>query len=244
MYGLIGKKIGHSFSAEFFNKKFKREGVNNTYNLFPLESIDEFPKLLKEKPEIQGLNVTIPYKIEIIPFLDYLSPDAKEIGAVNVIKIERSDEGTWLGGYNSDYIGFLESLKPYLNDKIKNALVLGTGGASKAVAYALKKLNIKPTFVSRNPDKEELSYSQLDEGILSENFLIVNTTPLGMFPDVSTYPSIPYHLLTPQHVCYDLVYNPLKTEFLRRCEEQGTTVVNGIEMLELQALAAWDIWNK
>lgn len=243
MYGLIGKKLGHSFSADFFNKKFEKEGIDESYHLFPLESIEKFPELLDSYPDLKGLNVTIPYKQEVMRFLDEIDNDAEKIGAINVIKISNRGEEKYLKGYNSDYIGFLSSLQPLLTPEIKSGLILGTGGASKAVAYALKKLGIQITFVSRNPLPGQLSYEDLDEEIINRNLLIVNTTPLGMSPDISSYPPIPYHLLTDKHLCYDLVYNPLETEFLKRCKEKGAQVKNGLEMLYNQALAAWDIWN-
>ena len=244
MYGLIGKKLGHSFSADFFNNKFAREGINDHYYLFPLEEISEFPHLLLENPDLEGLNVTIPYKQQLIPYLNSLSEEAEKIGAVNVIKFQRDGKDLKLIGYNSDCIGFKISLLPLLHDKIKKALVLGTGGASKAVSYVLKNLGLEVNFVSRKPGENLLTYEDLDQDIMKENLLIVNTTPLGMFPEIESYPPIPYHFLTPLHVCYDLVYNPLETLFMKKASEQGAVVKNGLEMLEQQALAAWDIWRK
>ncbi|MCH5235737.1 MAG: shikimate dehydrogenase [Muribaculaceae bacterium] len=244
MYGLIGKKIGHSFSANFFNNKFQQEGIDNRYELFPLPSIDVFPTLLEENPDLEGLNVTIPYKQEVIKYLDSLSEDAIEIGAVNVIKFTKEGDITYLTGYNSDSIGFRDSLIPLMRPEIKKALVLGTGGASKAVTYVLKNLGLDVTLVSRTPKEGELGYDQLDKDIISDNLLIVNTTPLGMYPDVETFPPIPYQFLTDKHICYDVVYNPEETEFLKKAKEMGAAVKNGIEMLHLQAIAAWDIWNK
>ena len=247
MYGLIGKKLGHSFSADFFTKKFAREGINESYKLFPLPSINDLPALLNENKDLHGLNVTIPYKQEVIPFLNEISEEAKEIGAINVIKISRNDDNYYLKGFNSDSIGFRISLLPLLRENIKRALILGTGGASKAVAYVLKKLGVKITFVSRNPKPnqiDQISYDNLSEEVIKENLLIVNTTPLGMFPEVDECPPISYQFLTPEHVCYDLVYNPAETKFMKLSKEQGATVKNGFEMLELQALASWDIWNQ
>lgn len=244
MYGLIGKKLGHSFSADFFNKKFQQEGIDNHYLLFPLSSIDVFPSLLEENPDLEGLNVTIPYKQEVIKYLDSLSEDAIEIGAVNVIKISLNRDSPYLKGYNTDCIGFQNSLLPLLNPEIKKALILGTGGASKAIAYVLNKLGIQITFVSRNPQKDQLGYDQLDNEIINNNLLIVNTTPLGMYPDIETYPPLPYQFITAKHVCYDLVYNPEETEFMRRSRAMGAKVKNGLEMLHLQALAAWAIWTE
>lgn len=244
MFGLIGKKLGHSFSAEFFNKKFRDEKIDETYRLFEIPSIEDFPKLLAENPDLKGLNVTIPYKRDVISFLSGLSVEAKAIGAVNVIKISRGKEGITLTGYNSDSIGFEESLKPLLNKSIDKALVLGTGGASKAVCYVLRKLGIEPTYVSRTPKEGQLTYKDLNKSIIDSHLLIVNTTPLGMMPEIDTCPPIPYNLLTTRHICYDLVYNPLETLFLKKSKEAGAKIKNGMEMLELQALASWDIWNK
>ena len=243
MYGLIGKKLGHSFSADFFNAKFKKEGIENEYLLFPIASIDDFPKLLEENQDIQGLNVTIPYKQQILPYLTSLSPEAKEIGAVNVIKFVRNREGLVLIGYNSDSIGFTDSLVPLLTPDMGNALVLGTGGASKAVVYALQKLGIKVTLVSRTPGAGILGYKDLSEEIVKNNQIIVNTTPLGMYPDIENIPPFPYRFLDSRHLCYDLIYNPADTSFMKEAAKHGAKVKNGLEMLHLQAIAAWNIWN-
>lgn len=244
MYGLIGRKLGHSFSANFFNKKFKEENINETYRLLPLENIEELPEILVKYPDLKGLNVTIPYKEEVIRYLSEISEEAKQIGAVNVIKIVRENNLINLKGYNSDCYGFKESLVPLLRSDIKNALILGTGGASKAVAYVLNSLGINITFVSRHPKENQLSYENIDEGVLNKNLLVVNTTPLGMFPEVFDYPALPYQYMTKEHVCYDLVYNPLETEFMKHSEKYGAKVKNGLEMLKLQAIKAWEIWNK
>lgn len=243
MYGLIGKKLGHSFSANFFNKKFLNEGIDESYQLFPLDSVSEIQSLLKNNNNLKGLNVTIPYKQTIIPYLNDISEEAREIGAVNVIKIFQNSDSIILKGYNSDYKGFLESLKPLITPSMKKALILGTGGASKAVAYSLKKLGMMFKFVSRNPSADQFSYKDLNKEILSDYHIIINTTPLGMWPDIESFPPIPYHFLTPEHLCYDLVYNPLETSFMKMSAENGAKVKNGLEMLEKQALAAWEIWN-
>lgn len=243
-YGLIGEKLGHSFSADFFNKKFDEEGIQDSYMLFPIPSIKSFPTILTTYKNLKGLNVTIPYKQEVIEYLDSLSEEAEQIGAVNVIKISRENDKIKLTGHNSDSIGFEKSLLPLLRPDITKALVLGTGGASKAVSYVLDKLCIKYKLVSRNPGPDRISYSDLDEKTMSEYKLIINTTPLGMYPDIETCPPIPYHFISPEHICYDLVYNPHITEFLKRAESHGAKIKNGLEMLHLQALAAWDIWNK
>lgn len=243
MYGLIGKKLSHSFSADFFNDKFSREGINESYHLFPLESIDSLPSLINRYSDLKGLNVTIPYKKEVIKYLDQLSEEAEEIGAVNVIKIERNQDKITLKGYNTDAIGFEKSLVPVMRPEIKQALVLGTGGASKAVEFVMKKLGIEYKFVSRNPLPGQLIYLDLNSDTLKDNMLIVNTTPLGMFPNIKECPNLPYEMINNSHVCFDLVYNPEETEFLKKVKEKGATVKNGLEMLHLQALAAWDIWK-
>lgn len=241
MYGLIGKPLGHSFSANFFNKKFTDENIPERYFLFPLDSITELPSLLRNHPDLKGLNVTIPYKQTVIPYLDSLDKAAAEIGAVNVIKISKDNS---LKGYNSDAVGFKDSIEPLIHDHMKRALVLGTGGASKAVCYVLKMLGIEVLSVSRNSHDEVISYNDLSPEIISSHHIIVNTTPLGMWPNVDQAPDIPYHLLTPQHLCYDLVYNPETTTFMKRSAQHGATVKNGLDMLHGQALAAWRIWNE
>lgn len=245
IYGLIGKNLGHSFSANYFNEKFQKERINSHYELFPLSSISEFPSLITNNPDLKGLNITIPYKQAIIPYLDKLSDEAKEVGAVNVIKFYYGNNGSQiLEGYNSDVFGFKNSILPLLNSKIKNALILGNGGASKAVIYVLNNLDINVTVVSRTKEKGDITYDDLNEDIVHKNLLIVNTTPLGMFPDIDSFPRIPYQYLTSKHVCFDLVYNPLETVFLKKGKEMGATVKNGLEMLKLQADAAWEIWNR
>lgn len=238
-YGLIGRNIGYSFSKSFFSEKFKNEGLDHEYINFDITEIDIITDIIKN-PEVHGLNVTIPYKEEIIPYLDDLDPIAKEIGAVNVIKISKDQK---LKGYNSDYYGFTESLKYLINKKIKKALILGTGGASKAIAYALQQLNIEYSFVSRNPDFNELSYANLDEDIMRAYTLIINCTPLGTHPNIENYPNIPYEHITKNHVLYDLIYNPKETTFMSKGKEKGAKVSNGLQMLVLQAKKAWEIWN-
>lgn len=239
IYGLLGRNIGYSFSKSFFSEKFKNENLNYEYINFDITEIKDIVDIIKN-PQVQGLNVTIPYKEEIISYLDDLDPIAKEIGAVNVIKLNKDQK---LKGYNSDYYGFTESLKPLLNEKIKKALILGTGGASKAIAYALNQLNIEYTFVSRNPDFNELSYIDLDEDIMSAYTLIINCTPLGTYPNIENYPDIPYEYVTKNHVLYDLIYNPEETTFMSKGKEKGAKVSNGLKMLILQAKKAWEIWN-
>ncbi|WP_378183928.1 shikimate dehydrogenase family protein [Aquimarina sp. SS2-1] len=240
IYGLLGKNIGYSFSRNYFSDKFKKENLNHQYKNFDLEQISELPSII-QNTEIRGMNVTIPYKEEVIPYLDKLDSVAQEIGAVNVIKFENNGK---LTGYNSDYYGFTESLKPLLNSTIKKALILGTGGASKAIAYALSNLSIKYSFVSRNPDVQELAYHDLDEDIMNEFKLIINCTPLGTHPNIENYPNIPYEYLGKYHVLYDLIYNPEETTFMKKGKEKGATISNGLKMLILQAEKSWEIWNQ
>ena len=248
MYGLIGYPLQHSFSSKFFNEKFKEENIDAEYLNFEIEHIFDLRRILVFNPHLKGLNVTIPYKEAVITFLDDISPVAKEIGAVNVIKIERTFIDTYgykLIGYNTDYIGFKKSIQPLIIPNLHNrALVLGTGGASKAVCKALESLDISWTYVSRTPKEGILTYDTLTPEVLSDNKIIINTTPLGTFPNVDDCPNIPYSALTTQHLLYDLVYNPSVTTFLKRGQQMGSTIKNGAEMLELQALAAWEIWAK
>lgn len=245
IYGLVGKKLSHSFSAKFFNEKFEAEGINAEYRNFELPNIEHLKDIIASHPTLMGLNVTIPYKEVVIPFLDDLSPEAKAIGAVNVIKIQHlSDGSVRLIGHNTDVIGFRESIRPLLTTNHTKAMILGTGGASKAVEHALRALDIEVQFVSRSHDKSSLTYSDLTDDIISNYKIIVNTTPLGMYPNTMVMPDIIYYALTEEHLCYDLVYNPEKTMFLIACEAHGAQIKNGIEMLILQAERAWEIWNK
>ena len=243
LYGLIGKKLDHSFSASFFNSKFKKEKINSEYRLFPIENIDDLQFLINKFPNLKGLNVTVPYKQTVIPFISCLSDEAHEIGAVNVIKIQREKQKIRLLGFNTDAIGFKNSLLPLINSDIKQALVLGTGGASKAVSYVLNMLGIKINSVSRTSAPHIITYQDLTKKIISENLLIINTTPLGMYPEINTCPDIPYQYLTSKHICYDLVYNPELTKFLALSEQYGARIKNGMEMLYLQAEASWEIWK-
>ena len=245
-YGLIGYPLKHSFSIGYFNEKFKSEAIDAEYINFEIPSINDFMEVIEENPQLQGLNVTIPYKEKVIDFLDELDKDTIEIGAVNVIKIIRLPKGkTKLVGYNSDIIGFMQSIEPLLKPHHQKALILGTGGASKAIFHGLKKLGITSTFVSRTKSNDEvLTYGELTTKVIQEHTVIVNCTPVGMYPNEDKYPQIPYELLSPQHLLYDLIYNPDQTLFLRKGAIQGATVKNGLEMLLLQAFAAWEIWNK
>jgi shikimate dehydrogenase len=241
-FGLIGKKLGHSFSKKYFTEKFEREGIAERYELFELPSIDAFPGLLRTHPALRGLNVTIPYKTEVIPFLDALSPAAKAIGAVNTICI-RNDR---LEGHNTDIYGFHRSLESMLRGApISHALVLGTGGAARAVAYVLsEKMEIPFTYVSRTAAPGILTYEALAERDMTDYLLIINTTPLGMYPRVEAAPQFPYDALTAHHYVYDLIYNPPETRFLRLASARGAHVQNGMDMLILQAEGAWKIWNE
>jgi shikimate dehydrogenase len=245
LYGLVGKSLVHSFSQKYFSEKFEKERIENTYyHLYPLNNIDEFNQLITYYSEVSGLNVTIPYKTSVIPFLDYIDDAAKEIGAVNTIRFDRENSKLKLHGYNTDYLGFWESIKPLLKSYHKKALILGTGGSSKAVSYALKQANIEHLFVSRNPEKENtISYQSLNHDILDQYQIIINTTPLGMFPEVEQSPDIPYQFLSPKHILYDLIYNPEHTQFLKFGKEQGSILKNGLEMLKIQADYSWKIWN-
>lgn len=244
-YGLIGFPLKHSFSRKFFTEKFNRENIDAEYLNFEISSIVEFPEIIANNPELRGLNVTIPYKEKVISFLDKLDPQAKEIGAVNVIKVERLTDGKIiLTGYNSDLVGFQNSISPFIDLKIhKKALILGTGGASKAVRCGLQNLGISTKYVSRKSNENVLTYADLDEKIMEEYKVIVNSTPLGTFPNVDDAADIPYHLLDKDHLLFDLVYNPEETKFLRLGKNNGAQIKNGAQMLELQAIAAWNIWN-
>ena len=242
-FGLIGFPLGHSFSKKYFTEKFLLEGIDARYDLYELKSLDEFTEL-KVSENLCGLNVTIPYKQQIIPFLDEMDETAAEIGAVNVIKFIRNGNDLKLKGYNSDAIGFLQSIRPYLKPHHNKALILGTGGASLAFDYTLRKLGIETTFVSRTPAEGQLSYSDLSETVLNEYPIILNASPVGTFPDVERCPDIPHQYLTSRHLLFDAVYNPAETLFLQKGKAQGTTVLNGEGMLTGQAEAAWKIWNE
>jgi len=241
-YGLIGLPLLHSFSKIYFTDKFEKEGIDASYGLYALQDISEF-LVLKNKVGLCGLNVTIPYKEKIIPFLDELDETAAEIGAVNVIQFIHRDGTLRFKGFNSDAIGFEKSITPYLKPSHKKALILGTGGASKAINYVLQKKGIETTFVSRTPKPGVLTYSQLNKDILFDNLLIINASPVGMYPHMAECPAIPYQFLTPNHLLFDVVYNPYETLFLNRGKEMGAIVLNGENMLVGQAKAAWEIWN-
>ena len=241
-FGLIGKKLGHSFSKKYFTEKFEREGIQEAqYELYELPEAQELKYLLQREPELVGINVTVPFKQDVIPLLDELDEVAAKIGAVNTIKVS----GGKTKGYNTDYVGFKNTLEAfYPQDDRKQALVLGTGGAAKAVWAALDALEIPFKSVSRNPAEQELGYEQLTSDLLQAYNLIINTTPLGMHPHTDTLPELPYQALTRQHYLYDLVYNPEQTLFLKKGALAGAKTCNGLSMLYQQADAAWAIWNK
>lgn len=241
VYGLIGYPLGHSFSQKYFTEKFLQSGISNCrYDLFPLETINRLPALLQHTPGICGLNITIPHKQNIIPFLDDTTQLPKGLSACNCIKIT---EGKMVG-FNTDIAGFEQSLSPLLKPYHTNALVLGNGGAAEAVKFVLNKLKIQYKVVSRELHSDsQLTYRNLNEKIIEEHLLIINTTPLGTFPNIGESPNIPYQYLTPQHYLFDLVYNPGKTHFLQKGEEKGAIIKNGYEMLVLQAEESWKIWN-
>ena len=275
-YGLIGYPLGHSFSRKFFTEKFEKEGMDAQYLNFEIPSIEEFPEIIKNNPELRGLNVTIPYKQQVMQYLDDISEEAKAIGAVNVVRIERPSpqpspimgrETMWnagnkpdglpikgdmseglrgsLIGYNSDVIGFVESIRPLLKAHHKKALILGTGGASKAIRYGLeKKLGMKTLFVSRSAREGMITYEEVTAEVLKEYEVIVNCSPVGMYPHVDECPALPYEAMNENNLLYDLVYNPLETLFMKKGAEQGATVKNGLEMLHLQAIASWKFWEK
>lgn len=242
-YGLLGYPLGHSFSRKFFTEKFAREGIDAEYINFELPSLNGYRELLRAHPNLRGHNVTIPYKQQIIPFLHQLSPEAAAIGAVNVVKV--TAEGRLIG-YNSDVIGFTESIRPLLQPHHKRALILGTGGASKAIYYGLKeKLGMEEIlFVSRRPAPSVLTYSALTPSLINDYPVIINCTPCGMYPQVDESPNLPYEAMTPRNLLYDLVYNPETTRFMQRGAAKGAVVKNGLEMLVLQAKASWAFWTE
>lgn len=244
-YGLIGYPLGHSFSKTYFNQKFAAEKIDAEYVNFEIPDVKELKNILKENPTLKGLNVTLPYKTQVIPLLDEMDEDARLIGAVNVIKFSKGMFGkTKLKGYNSDIIGFKQSIEPLLDESHRKALILGTGGASKAVFQGLKQLGIASTLVSRKPREFGITYKEITSKTMEQYTVIINTTPVGMYPNIDECPDIPYELLTPKHLLYDLLYNPDETLFMKKGKEKGAVVKNGLEMLLLQAFAAWEIWHK
>jgi shikimate dehydrogenase len=241
-FGLIGRNISYSFSKKYFTEKFALGHlIDCSYENFDLQSIEEFPALISGNPDLKGLNVTIPYKEAVIPYLSKLSKTAAQIGAVNVIRFTKKGK---LKGYNSDYYGFMKSLKPLLQPHHKKALILGTGGAAKAVAFALDQLGILHTYVSREEKEGMIDYDRINATTFDNYHIIINCTPLGTSPDTKTFPLIPYTFFTEKHIAFDLIYNPEETQFLKKAEKKGAVTKNGYEMLELQAEKAWKIWNK
>ena len=239
-YGLVGKSISYSFSEKYFTEKFKKNKIQNcTYKNFDLNNIKDLVSILKEN-DLKGLNITIPYKEQVLSYLDEIEDNAKLIGAINTIKINKDKT---LTGYNTDFIGFINTLRPHINSNCKKALILGTGGASKAIEYGLKKLNIESKKISRNKKKGDLTYLEIDSDLIKKYQIIINTTPLGTYPDIENYPDIPYKYLTKKHICYDLIYNPDETTFLRKSKKKGAITINGLRMLEIQAEESWKIWN-
>ena len=243
-YGLIGYPLGHSFSITYFNEKFENENIDARYVNYEIPDIEELPEILASFPELKGLNVTIPYKQKVIDYLDDLSPEAKAIGAVNVIKVTHKGNRPVLKGYNSDVIGFTRSIEPMLENCHKKALILGTGGASKAIDYGLKSLGLDTLFVSRTKKPGCITYEEVTPDIVREYNVIVNCTPLGMYPNVDLCPNLPYEAMDSHTILYDLLYNPDETLFMKRGAAHGADTKNGLEMLLLQAFASWEIWNK
>lgn len=244
-YGLIGYPLTHSFSKRFFTEKFETENIESSYDNFEIDSIQKFPEIIRNNPKLIGLNVTIPYKEQVIPFLNELNDSAQKIGAVNTVKITRTSTGVYLKGFNTDTFGFENSIKPLLKEYHKKALILGTGGASKALKFVLNKLGIE--FISASIEElkdNEIRYDEVDEKMMAERLLIINATPLGTYPKTESFPAIPYEFITEKHLLFDLVYNPEVTQFMARGKARGATVKNGYEMLLGQALRSYEIWNK
>ena len=242
-YGLIGFPLGHSFSIGYFNEKFQNEGIDAEYINFEIPTIDALPAVLESAPELKGLNVTIPYKENVIDFLDAISPEARAIGAVNVIRISRRGGKLHLKGFNSDVIGFRQSIEPLLEKHHKKALILGTGGASKAINHGLKSLGLETVFVSRYERDGMIQYDKVTPEVIKEYNVIVNCTPVGMYPHVDECPKLPYEAMNHDTLLYDLLYNPDETLFMKKGAEYGATVKNGLEMLLLQAFASWEFWT-
>lgn len=246
IYGLIGYPLGHSFSKDFFNNKFQSENIDAEYVNFEIKEVGDLKYVLRENPNLCGLNVTLPHKMKVIPLLDSVTDNARNIGAVNVIKFRKNRSGKLqLEGHNSDITGFKQSIEPMLDENLhRKALILGTGGASKAIFHGLKQLGLDCVFVSRTPKEGHLTYEALTPDTIREHPVIVNTTPLGMYPQTDTCPDIPYSCLTAHHILYDLIYNPDETLFMKKGKASGAIVKNGLEMLILQAFISWKIWNE
>ncbi|MES2454467.1 MAG: shikimate dehydrogenase [Bacteroidota bacterium] len=243
-FGLIGFPLSHSFSKKFFTEKFIEEHIEGClYDLFPIPEVDLLPQLIAGDPDLEGINVTIPYKLGVIPYLNEIEEAADQIGAVNCIAVKRDGDNLFLKGYNTDAYGFEVSLSPMLEQHHTKALVFGDGGAAKAVKYVLDKLGISFLVVTRRPAENAILYSDITSELLREYTVLINTTPLGMSPDTESCPDIPYHSLSEKHLAYDLVYNPEETVFLSKAKMNGASIKNGLEMLYLQAERSWHIWN-
>lgn len=242
-YGLIGYPLGHSFSISYFNQKFADEGVNAKYENFEIASIDQLEEVLASNPELRGLNVTIPYKEKVMPYLDSISPEAQAIGAVNVIRVTHEGKEVKLKGFNSDVIGFTKSIEPMLESYHKKALILGTGGASKAINYGLKSLGLETVYVSRYERPGTIQYERITPEVVREYNVIVNCTPVGMYPHTEECPLLPYEAMDGHTILYDLIYNPDETLFMRKGAEHGAQTKNGLEMLLLQAFTSWEFWH-
>lgn len=242
-YGLIGNPLGHSFSKSYFNEKFENENIDAEYLNFEIPSIENLVEVIDSNPELKGLNVTIPYKEKVISYLDYVSPEARAIGAVNVIRVTHKGKDVVLRGYNSDVIGFTKSIGSLLDKSHRKALILGTGGASKAVNYGLKSLGLETVLVSRFKRPNTIQYEDIDADVIKDYNVIVNCTPVGMYPNVDNCPKLPYDAMDTHTILYDLIYNPDETLFMHKGAEKGATVKNGLEMLLLQAFASWEFWN-
>ena len=244
-YGLIGYPLGHSFSISYFNQRFQDEGIDAVYENFEIPSIEALDEVIGANPELKGLNVTIPYKEKVIPYLDSITPEARAIGAVNVIKVTHEGRNTKLKGFNSDVIGFTKSIEPMLEKKWhKKALILGTGGASKAINFGLKHLGLETVFVSRYERPDTIQYDKITPDVVKEYNVIVNCTPLGMYPKTEECPQLPYEAMDSHTILYDLIYNPDETLFMKRGARYGAQTKNGLEMLLLQAFASWEFWHE
>ena len=243
-FGIIGHPLGHSFSPSYFNEKFQNEGIDAVYEKYDLPVITDLQAIIDYTQDLCGFNVTIPYKEKVMSYLDIVSPEARSIGAVNVVKVINKDGKKYLEGYNSDLIGFMRSIQPLIEPHHKKALVLGTGGASKAISYGLHRLGIETLLVSRYQKDNTIQYEQIDKTVLEEYTVIVNCTPCGMAPHFDECQPLPYENITPKHLMFDLIYNPDETLFLKKGREQGAITKNGLEMLLLQAEGAWEIWNR
>lgn len=244
-YGLIGSPLGHSFSISYFNQMFQDEGIDAVYENFEIPTIDALPEVLDSNPNLRGLNVTIPYKEKVLPFLDSVSPEARAIGAVNVIRVTHEGNNVKLKGYNSDVIGFTKSIESMLDKKWhKKALILGTGGASKAIDYGLRNLGLETVFVSRYERPGTIQYSTITPEVIQEYNVVVNCTPMGMYPKTEVCPLLPYEAMDQHTILYDLIYNPDETKFMKLGKKYGAQTKNGLEMLLLQAFASWEFWHE